>query len=117
MKRITILFSIIALSIWSCVPEDDAFFATSTNKAASVTVPANVPYVKDVSSGVSLPIGLLGKSKATDIQSVKMLCTFVPAGETANLEEDGTSIGDVTTYPTTVEITDEELLTLAGLTS
>ena len=62
MKNFLTLFIVVTILVWSCVPEDDAFHATSFDKAASVTVPANAAFIKDVSTGVDLPIGLLGKS-------------------------------------------------------
>ncbi len=117
MKKNIVLFVIANILAWSCVPEDDAFFATSFDKAASVTAPANVAFIKDVSTGADLDIGLLGKSKAEDIQSVKLLVTFVPSGETLNPEADGEELTEVTSYPTTVSITEAQLLSIADRAS
>ncbi len=113
MKKFIFIFTAVAMLAGSCVPEDDAFFATSFDKAASVTAPANVAFIKDVSTGADLAIGLLGKSKAEDIKSVKLLITFVPSGETLNPEADGEDLTDVTLYPSTVSITEAQLLSVA----
>lgn len=117
MKNLLIIFLFGAMLVWSCVPEDDAFFATSTSDAASVTAPANVAFVKDVSTGADIAIGLLGKSEASDIASVKLFARFVPSDVTPDPEEDGTEILEITTYPKSISITEEQLLSLAGLTS
>src|SRR6478735_7164910 len=117
MKKNIFLFAIANLLAWSCVPEDDAFFATSFDDAASVTAPANVAFVKDVSTGADLNIGLLGKSKAEDIQLVKLLVSFVPNGEELNPEADGEELTEVTSYPTIVSITEAQLLNMADRAS
>ncbi len=116
-KIIVIICAIVVIAMAGCVPEDDAFFATSFTKAASVTVPPNVAFIKDVSTVADLPIGLLGKSKATDISSVKLFISFVPAGETADFEAEGTELTVISSYPTTVSITEAQLLALAGRSS
>jgi hypothetical protein len=113
---LTLLTAVVILAV-SCVPEDESFHATSFESAASVTVPANVAFIKDVSTGVELPIGLLGKSEASAIQSVKLLVDFVPNGETVDLEVDGQQALEVTTYPSTVTITEAQLLDIAELQS
>jgi hypothetical protein len=113
---LTLLIAVVLLAV-SCVPDDESFAVTSFDKAASVTVPANVAFIKDVSTGATLPIGLLGKSEAGDIQSVKLLVDFVPNGEVVDLEKDGAQIMEVTTYPSTATITEAQLLDIAELGS
>ncbi|HPM31625.1 MAG TPA: hypothetical protein PLJ60_14920 [Chryseolinea sp.] len=117
MKKFIFLFAIVVALVWSCLPEDDSTWATSFDKAASVTVPANVAFIKDVSEAADLPIGLLGKSEAKDIKSVELLVTFFASGETIDPEADGEELTEVSSYPTTVSITEAQLLSLADKTS
>lgn len=117
MKNFLTLLSAVVILAVSCVPEDESFRATSFEKAASVTVPANVAFIKGVSTGATLPIGLLGESEASEIQSVKLLVDFVPAGETVDLEKDGVQVMEVTSYPSTATLTEAQLLAIAEVAS
>jgi hypothetical protein len=117
MKKILTLLTSVVIMAVSCVPEDESFHATSFEDAASVTVPANVAYIKNVSTGATLPIGLLGNSEASEIQSVKLLVDFVPNGETVDLEKDGVQVAEVSTYPSTATLTEAQLLDVAELGS
>jgi len=117
MKNLISLFIVVTLLAVSCVREDDSFFANSSEKAASVTAPGNVAFIKDVSTGAELPIGLLGKSKASEIKSVKLMAVFYVDGEEEDPEAEGTEVADITTVPSTATLTEQQLLDLAGVAS
>lgn len=117
MKKILTLFTAVVILAVSCVPEDDSFHANSFESAASVAVPGNIAFIKDVSTKADVAIGLLGKSEAGDIQSVKVMVQFVPSGEAVDLEKDGTQVQEVTTYPSTITLSEAKLLELAELQS
>lgn len=108
------LFLAAALILSGCVPEDDSFFTKSFHNVSTVTVPANLPYIKNVSDGALVPIGLLGESEAKDIKSVTLLATFVPNGAAVDpaMQE---HLTEIKTYPDTVVISESDLLELAGL--
>jgi hypothetical protein len=114
MKKIFMLLIGGAFIVSSCVPDDETFSATSFDKAATVAVPGNAAFIKDVSTRIDIPVGLAGKSQAADIQSVKMFVHFVPVDEDDS-GVDGTEILTVTTYPSTASITLEQLYDLADV--
>lgn len=116
MKNIIRLFFAAVLLLPGCVPEDDSFFATSFHNVSTITAPANVPYIKNITNGAKLPIGLLGKSEAKDIENVTLLAVFVPDGATPDptTEEDLLKINN---YPDTVVIAQNDLLSLAQKSS
>jgi hypothetical protein len=115
-KTLTLLTAVVILAV-SCVPEDESLHATAFEDAASVSVPEEVEFVKGESTGVELEIGLLGKSEASDIQSVQLLVDYIPDGGTIDWEKDGAQVTQVTTYPTTVTITEAQLLNVADVES
>jgi hypothetical protein len=117
MKNFLTLLTAVVFLAASCVPEDESFHATSFEEAASVTVPDEIEFVKGESTGVELEIGLLGKSEASDIQSVQLLVDYVPDGGTIDFEKDGVQVAQITTYPTTVTITEAQLLDVAEVAS
>jgi hypothetical protein len=116
MKNIIKLIAVMLTMAVSCVPEDDAFHATSFEKAASVAVRPNLAYIKNVTEGAALPIGLLGKSEAKDIKTVNLFIEFVPNGGTPDPENEQQLL-TVTAYPDTVVVTEEALLDIAAKSS
>lgn len=113
MKKYNILFLLALLTLGGCILDNSGELADQkTSGAATIDIPPNQPFIFGATESIDLVIDATKFSDESNIKSVMIQKSF----EGANASVTGLDAGSVTSYPSTVSFSIDELLSGLGIT-
>lgn len=113
MKKILFLSILLVSVCFSGCLEDNEFATVNVSSAATIDVPSSQPFIFGATESIELEIDLTEFSDPGLVTSVSVLKHFTGTGATvADLDA-----GSITTFPSTLTLTLEDLLSGIGLGS
>lgn len=114
MKKYNIIFLLtLLLGLGGCILDNSGELADQkTSGAATIDIPPNQPFIFGATERIDLAIDATKFSDASSIKSVTIQKSF----EGANASVTGLDAGSITSYPSTVSFTIDELLSGLNIT-